>query len=609
MNNNQNCPAPEIIQWLTTLKCPHECKHCFAYSPDGCNELDYDQAISLLNQIKAMNVEQIIITGGEPAVRKDLPELIRHLGIINQLWTLNTSVLPGQSLQNALVAAPPVGTVLSLDGPEAIHDEFRARKGSFNEILEAVRFYKSIGNGHVEIGTTISEYNLKHLDKLYEIIRKNNIEHWGIHLPVPEGRAKGNSKLSLSRRQIKKLMLWVVEKRKEFPVVLTDSFGSCGEFEHLVRNSPLKCGAGTKQCVILPDGEVVPCLTLDRSCSAGNILKKSLSEIWNNGFSDLRNWQDLEKCNSCKQAETCRGGCWLMRKNGIVCDATSWKVPEFIKKAATVTIVAGAFQALPCAAQGNQLETAILNWYTGQLSPDAADINKIKPPLPANIQDDPGYIFFLNHKENKLPDNLMDLCSSIDKALKSKFHSPSLIALCRRTIADACIKSAPEKRTEAEKTALLATNELLHKYFPEWKKETKNQSPPGSLNPRFGGDFLVKHIARPFQQIVTLPKLPSTLVDDLNAERSAKLPYLQYSLILSPEKDSLFSFVTSKGKSSVKTGHFMGIFETISTSEKEGTLNVAGFVEKSSVFSVKVPPNTDLTYIDLIRLVYEQNKK
>lgn len=42
------------------------------------------------------------------------------------------------------------------------------------------------------------------------------------------------------------------------------------------------------QCVVLHDGAVVPCTTLDRSCSAGNVHGRSLMEIWTESFAALR---------------------------------------------------------------------------------------------------------------------------------------------------------------------------------------------------------------------------------------------------------------------------------------------------------------------------------
>ena len=55
------------------------------------------------------------------------------------------------------------------------------------------------------------------------------------------------------------------------PVTIADEIGYCGHWEALVRNEPFYCGAGRAGCAVLPDGEVVPCTTLDISTSAGNV--------------------------------------------------------------------------------------------------------------------------------------------------------------------------------------------------------------------------------------------------------------------------------------------------------------------------------------------------
>jgi radical SAM protein with 4Fe4S-binding SPASM domain len=67
--------------------------------------------------------------------------------------------------------------------------------------------------------------------------------------------------------------------------------------------------------VVLPDGEVVPCTTLDRSTSAGNVRRLALARIWADGFAELRRWRPEGRCRGCDLAPACGGGCWLQRRH------------------------------------------------------------------------------------------------------------------------------------------------------------------------------------------------------------------------------------------------------------------------------------------------------
>ena len=225
MYETKSWPAPKAVQWMATLRCPHACEHCMVHSDEICQDMSTAQVAHLIAEVREMDIPEFLITGGEPMVREDLPEIIALLKRMGQTWSLNTAVLPGSHLRDALAAAPPAFVALSLDGPRDVHDVFRRRKGSFDEILEAIHFYTSIG-AEVGIGTTVSQTNLGRLDDVLQTVKTSGATSWGLHFPVPEGRAAGNKNLTISDRQVRKLFKWVIDRRKEFPVELTDSFGS-----------------------------------------------------------------------------------------------------------------------------------------------------------------------------------------------------------------------------------------------------------------------------------------------------------------------------------------------------------------------------------------------
>ena len=73
---------PRLVFWEATRACPLSCRHCraAAISSPLPGELDHDEARSLLEAVASFGEPRpiIIVTGGDPLQRPDLPELVGH---------------------------------------------------------------------------------------------------------------------------------------------------------------------------------------------------------------------------------------------------------------------------------------------------------------------------------------------------------------------------------------------------------------------------------------------------------------------------------------------------------------------------------------------------
>ena len=85
-----------IISWNTTNACNMFCKHC--YREAGCKaeeELNTQEAKTLLNQIAKAGFKIMIFSGGEPLMRPDILELVKHatsLGLRSVFGTNGTLI-------------------------------------------------------------------------------------------------------------------------------------------------------------------------------------------------------------------------------------------------------------------------------------------------------------------------------------------------------------------------------------------------------------------------------------------------------------------------------------------------------------------------------------
>ena len=490
--------VPDLVQWMATLQCGLSCAHCLAVSSEsGFADMPLEKAKALIDEVAQMGVAEFLVTGGEPLARPDLPEVIEHLARRQLNWTLNTAALPDRSLRDAIARHKPGFVAVSLDGPRQVHDAFRGRPGAWDEAIEALRFFKSLGI-RVCAGTTVTTRNYDHLEETFHLAAAH-ADQWGIHLLVPEGRAAARPDLFLSKPQLKRLIKFVARKRRYFRVEMADEIGYLGYLEPLVRDRPLLCGAGRSQCVVLPDGHVVPCTTLDRSCSAGNIHERPLHEIWADGFADLRTWQPTGKCGRCDYAIACKGGCWLQRKSGKQCFKDVWHVPGALKTAAGIAICLGSLAATEATTQPATpleetatqatlaapaleptylpdplyLDEIILKFYVEMAAGLEMDSSTTSPVGWTKMDcNDAACQFVTDFKEGMLPEDLTERCTAARNALDTEHRSLSLIALIWRAVCGPQFESDNTPTyTEQERQEIRDTLATLKEKADAWRLE------------------------------------------------------------------------------------------------------------------------------------------
>ncbi|MBT3224219.1 MAG: SPASM domain-containing protein, partial [Proteobacteria bacterium] len=304
--------------------------------------------------------------------------------------------------------------------------------------------------------------------------------------------ARARQDLFPDRKQIAWLLSFVERKRHHFPVSMADEFGYCGEWEPKVRDMPFLCGAGRMQCVVLTDGEVVPCTTMDRSTSSGNLADHSLAEIWQMGFAELRKWTPEGKCQHCDYAVACQGGCWLQQRRGTQCYRDVWHIPGAFENAAAAAICLGAlatFGATPALAQetpakvapaiektdlecSGAIEEHITRWYGSQMPEQSSGRTVEIPTIGEMSTDDPGGAFVKKYISGQISANITVRCEAVDAALETQEPSMALAALMWRSLAEISFdKAGTSGRTPAESESLSKVMARLELKVHEWRSQ------------------------------------------------------------------------------------------------------------------------------------------
>jgi len=623
--------VPRLVQWLVTARCPLACPHCLAATDEGGGgEMSLPQAARLIEQVAAMGVDEFLLTGGEPLARPDLSDIIAILRANGVRWSLNTAALPDRAARRAMEHWPPGFVAVSLDGPKPVHDRFRGREGAFDDALDSVAWFATLAPGAVAGGTTVTSHNFAHLAETFWLVVESGAAEWGLHLPVPEGRAAQRPDLFLSRRQLRLLLRFAADKRALFPVVMADEIGYCGAWEPLVRDAPFFCGAGRAQCVVLPGGQVVPCTTLDRSTAAGNVLHTPLQHIWEHGFAELRQWTPPERCAQCDYAPACQGGCWLQRRHGTECFRDAWHVPGALAKAglmACLGLGAAAVRAEPApepvrpsapavarpdTRQMQILQSCIVQWYASQVGGRRAPrAEAVLVEVRSKLPDDPGARYLVRFATEPRPDDVAARAKEIDDALGTRQVSLCLVGLAWRDVAEWCFDGPdPVKRTPAQRAALRRVLARLGSAAETWRAEVFRQK----LDPflRQPGDY------RRFLRSKAGPPPWVRMQADLAVKRGlsgkeategllGQRPHAQVMALPLDASGAPGLRCVRRGREQPADGE-LRVFDLLVVPADCDEPPMLAFTLDRATISVAVPPGAELTYADVLRLVAERHR-
>ncbi len=316
--------APFLVIWETTKACELACKHCRAEAVIHRHprELSTMEAMGLLNTVRRFGRIVVVLSGGDPAQRPDLVDLVTHaarLGLRVALTPATTArVTPAllRRLKNAGLARIAV----SLDGPTPeIHDAFRGVDGSYRQALRILKDAQAEGLS-TQVNTVISNHNLADFDRLSVLMSELGIVFWEVFFLVPTGRARPQDTPSADEFETIFHRMFEFSETASFDIKAT----AAPHYARVVlqrqvdqrrrgqRAEPPRARGVTEgdgYAFISHTGEIFPSGFLP--ISAGNVRTDDLVEVYRHAplFQRLRDRSLLKgKCGVCEYREIC-GGC------------------------------------------------------------------------------------------------------------------------------------------------------------------------------------------------------------------------------------------------------------------------------------------------------------
>ncbi|MEE9584575.1 MAG: radical SAM protein, partial [Candidatus Brocadiales bacterium] len=169
-NNLNRAPMPAICTFLITWRCELKCSMCSIPEREDKAEMDTAQVKAVFDQLDTLDV--VRITGGEPFVRDDLDEIVRHIVKVSNPGTImiNTNGIQTQKIEEfaRALGSPRFHFRVSLDGVGSSHDEIRGRNAfdkayATLEGLVRLRERQGIALG---VNLTITSKNIDQIEPL-----------------------------------------------------------------------------------------------------------------------------------------------------------------------------------------------------------------------------------------------------------------------------------------------------------------------------------------------------------------------------------------------------------------------------------------------------------
>ena len=333
-------PRPSWCTYIVTYRCNARCQMCDSWQIKSGDELTPAQVGAVFGKLRRLDV--VRLTGGEPFLRRDLPETTAQVLSIsrpNVLHITTNGSFPDRAVALVEQCATPraLRFMVSFDGLAEEHNRNRGKHVTFELALETVRRLARLRDSHgVEVSvnhTVISPRSLADNEALCGIMRRMGVEVHSVlayadsatygaeltgraaeHLIVPSGYPLHpmlagadvvgfvQNELERVARYDSRMLRWgkryylrglLARLKAQQNGQRAGSGNGCTPVD--VRPRP-RCVALRSHIRLLPDGSVPVCQFNGEV--VGNLWDQSLADVWHGQrAADRRGWVD--RCPGC----------------------------------------------------------------------------------------------------------------------------------------------------------------------------------------------------------------------------------------------------------------------------------------------------------------------
>lgn len=293
----------EIVISITD-NCNSRCIMCNIWKKENKKEFDNRLLSQLFRSLKNIN-----ITGGEPFLRRDIPEVVEKIKnicpdsriVITTNGILTELIL--KDMREILKIEPKVALRVSLDGLGDIHDRVRGLPGAYNNVIRTVKLLKEIGVKDLGIHITLINANIAQLDNVYNLASAKKVK-FNCYIAHNSDFYFGKENEEIADKPLLHIYLNQIigSELKTFDLYrLFKTYYYKGIWDYVNRiPREYRCHAGSLFCYIDTQGDVYPCIMLEEKM--GSLKERSLLEVLRTKQADAVR----------EKVKTCNKNCWLI---------------------------------------------------------------------------------------------------------------------------------------------------------------------------------------------------------------------------------------------------------------------------------------------------------
>lgn len=314
--------GPTYVDWAITRSCNLRCRHCVGMES---GELTHDEAVNVARDVIALAPKWVILEGGEPLLRPDLPEIgtmFRQAGIDVFVIT-NGNAFTEKRLRELASFRPRV--LFSIDAADAETYEYIKPGGSLvtAEHWAARCAWLGIFHGTTAVLTRLTRHQARDIIRLTERLGGRTTVFLPLK-PFGDGRVANPYYVqhALSPQEQEETVNDVFGARTDLDVFYDEPFiwNLAAAHGFLVGDSAsgitvpeIRGCAAAHSLYIQTDGSVRPCMFCPASLTFGNAARESLSAVWTRMRASrvMSDWAERKSrqgaCAECPGFDSCRG--------------------------------------------------------------------------------------------------------------------------------------------------------------------------------------------------------------------------------------------------------------------------------------------------------------
>ena len=285
---------------IVTYRCNARCTMCNRYKAPSKPE----EEISIETIKKLPKMYFTNITGGEPFIREDLPDIVRELYKKSDRIVISTNGFFTDRIIKLCEEFPNVGIRISIEGLEDTNNKIRGLDDGFNRGYSTLKKLVEMKHPDVGFGMTVQDANAKDLVPLYDLSNELNMEFAtaSLHNSFYFVEAKNiiHDRLMVAK-EFEKLINKLLDSNS--PKKWFRAYFNHGLINYIFgQKRLLPCDMAFDTFFIDPYGDVMPCNGTKEKEVMGNLNTQTWDELWNSKQAE----------NVRNKVRHCNRQCWMI---------------------------------------------------------------------------------------------------------------------------------------------------------------------------------------------------------------------------------------------------------------------------------------------------------